>query len=122
MRVTKWVDMGADVEIEIGADDVRRALDEAFSETEQRLEYAVNIHDVLRAFNSIGQFLNALTDEQIALLNDAQRKVIGAFLNKAASRFPQTTPEVSPALAGGNAKGEMVTEDRKTLLTGGTEA
>lgn len=87
MRITKWVDMGAEVEVEIGVDDIRCALVEAFSASNQNLEEPVNIHDILRAFSNIGSFLRAFTDEQIAMLNDAQRKIIGDFLKTEAERF-----------------------------------
>lgn len=88
MRINKWVDMGAEVEIEISVDDVRGALAECFAAvTEDRLGEPPNIHDVTKAFNQIGAFLNAVTDEQIALLNDKQRETIGAYLTKQAARF-----------------------------------
>ncbi len=87
MKVTKWVDMGAEVTIDIGADEIRNALAEAFANTNQELEKAVNVHDILSAFNCIGSFLRAFTDEQIAALKPTQREIVGRFLMEAALRF-----------------------------------
>lgn len=92
MRVTKWVDMGAEVEIQIGADDIGSALNEAFSCANQRPEEAVNIHDVLRALNDIAGFLKGISDENIARLNDKQRQLIGGFLRDQAPRFLPAAP------------------------------
>ena len=89
MKVTKWVDMGADVTVDIGADEVRNALAEAFANANQEPEDAINVHDILCAFNCIGSFLRAFTDEQIASLNEKQRGIIGTFLAEAAVRFKQ---------------------------------
>ncbi len=87
MKVTKWVDMGAEVTIDIGADEIRNALAEAFANTNQEFEQAVNVNDILSAFNCIGAFLRAFTDEQIAMLNPVQRETVGRFLMEAALRF-----------------------------------
>lgn len=89
MKVTKWVDMGQEVEVEVGADDIRGALAEAFAVvTEDRLgESGPNRNDVMLAMNSMAAFLNALTDGQIGLFNIAQRTFIESFLVKAAARF-----------------------------------
>jgi hypothetical protein len=89
MKVTKWVDMGQDVEISIGADDIRIALAESFDiVTRDRLgEEGPTRFDITSALNSIGAFLNALTDEQISLLTDGQRNLVGSFLAKSSARF-----------------------------------
>jgi hypothetical protein len=81
--------MGAEVQVEIGADDVRLALAEAFAAvTVDRLgENPPDKNDVVRAISSIGTFLNALTDEQISLLNDKQQEITSDFLGKNAERF-----------------------------------
>lgn len=93
MKVTKWVDLGQEVEIEIGADDIRAALGEAFGRvTSDPLgEEGPSRSDVVACFNSIAGFLNAITDEQITKLNYLQRVVIGKFLRKHAERFPDPT-------------------------------
>lgn len=93
MRVTKWVDMGAEVEVEIGADDIGIALSEAFSAANQQLEKAVNIHDVLRAINNIAGFLKGISDENIGRFNDKQREFISNCLIEQGERFKQEEPK-----------------------------
>ncbi len=91
MTITKWIDMGQDVEIEITADDIRVALEESFVEanraTLETCGEVPNSQKLCQTINHIGQFLNALTDEQIALLNESQRRVIERFMRNAAARF-----------------------------------
>jgi hypothetical protein len=87
MKVTKWVDYGCEVEVEVGADDIRSALNEAFYAVNQNEEEAINIHDILYAFSSIAAFLIAFSEEQITLLKPAQRKTIAEFLTKQGERF-----------------------------------
>jgi len=87
MKVTKWVECSQEVEVQIGADDIRIALSEAFGAANQNLEEAVNIHDILGAFQCIGAFLLAFTQEQIDMLNAKQRATIGAFLEEQGDRF-----------------------------------
>jgi hypothetical protein len=96
MKITKWVDMGAEVEVEIGADDIRIALSEAFSSVEvQAFDAKPTRFDVTRALNDIAAFFNAITDEHIGLLNDAQREVTEKFLRRAADRFKGAPVEVA---------------------------
>ena len=85
MKVTKWVEMSDNVTLDIGTEDIRAALDEAFADADQ----TVNVHDILCAFNSIASFINAFTDENIAKLKPKQREIIGRFLRDAAVRFIQ---------------------------------
>jgi hypothetical protein len=96
VRVTKWVDMGQDVEVEISVEDIRAALSEAFEGiTKDRLgEEGPSREDVARVLNSIAAFLNAITDKQIASLTPAQRAAVAPYLAKAAARF------VEPAAKG----------------------
>ncbi len=93
MKITKWVDFGQEVEVNIGADDIRAALAEAFAVvTKDRLgEGGPSRNDVLTALNYIGTFLGALTDEQIGLLNFQQRVIIQGFMLKASNRFRPPT-------------------------------
>jgi len=96
MRISKWVDFGAEVDIEIDFHDVRAALGEAMARvTEERFEEGFEEvptrFDVARALDSIGTFFNALTDEQIGLLTDAQQKLCADFLEWNAGRFKLTT-------------------------------
>jgi len=91
MKVSKWVDFGQEVEVEIGVDDVRAALAEGFHlATEDRLgEPGPLPMEVIRAFNDMAIFLRALSDSQIALLTPAQRAVIHAFLSEQSQRFAE---------------------------------
>jgi hypothetical protein len=89
VKLSKWVDMGQEVEVEIGVDDIRAALGEAFEVvTRDPLgEEGPSRFDVIRALNMIGAFLNALTDEQIALLTDPVRRNVQTYLAKTSERF-----------------------------------
>jgi hypothetical protein len=89
MKISKWVDMGQEVEVEICAQDIRAALSEAFSVVtcDPLGEEGPNRNDVLIALNGMAAFLNALTEDQIATLLLGQRPIIQAFLLKAAARF-----------------------------------
>ena len=96
MRIEKWVDLGANVTIDIDLNDIRGALSEAFTEaSKDPLGEASNKHTVLLAFNQIGAFLNGLGDGQIGLLTFGQRMTIESFLRKNADRF-KLTPENAP--------------------------
>jgi len=92
MRVTKWVDLGQEVEIEIGADDIRLALAEAFANvTNDRLgEEGPNRAEIAYTLNSIGAYLKAMTAEHIALLTSAQRETIKLFLTEQAKRYEES--------------------------------
>jgi hypothetical protein len=106
VKVTTWIDVSREVEVNIGADDIRRALTEAFAATNQNDEEAVNVHDIMRAFSCIASFLRAFTDEQVALLNESQRRVIGGFLEAQSRRFMPTSAPLklnkAELYAGGN--------------------
>ncbi len=70
MKVTKWIDFSQEVTIEIGSDDIRVALSEAFANAlpigKGREE--PSRQDILIAFNAAGAFMRAMTDEDIALM------------------------------------------------------
>ena len=92
MKIRKWVDMGQEVEIEIGSDDIRCALAEAFSRDTDTLGEEPDRGSILRTFNSIGAYFKALNDEQIAALNPQQRAVVLKFLKAQVARF-EAVPE-----------------------------
>lgn len=94
MKVSKWVDMGQEVEIEVGVDDIRGALAEAFARvTNDRLgEDGPTAQEVMFAFNSIAQFLRAITNEQISHMNVHQLATIAGFLDTQAKRYAQAEP------------------------------
>lgn len=88
MKVTKWVDMGQEVAVEIGTDDIRCALSEAFANvTEPQFEEVPNRYDVTRAIDSMAKFLKAMTDEHIELLGEPSKKIVRDFLLITAERF-----------------------------------
>lgn len=91
MRIEKWVDFGQEVTVEIGVEDVRGALAEAFANvTNDRLgEEKPTARDVMRCFNLIATFLVALTDEQIGMLNDAQQRIIREYLLRQGARYKE---------------------------------
>jgi len=90
MKVTKWVHFGQEVEINISMHDIREALTEALGSP------ATSEHEPMKAvFACLAQtttFYRAITDEQIVLMNDNQRKLIGQFLSEQADRFRVPTP------------------------------
>ena len=87
MKITKWVECSQEVEVHIGADDIRWALSEAFSRVERDIDDRPNRHDATAALGAIGSFLVGLTDDRIALLKDSQRKIVAEFLAARARRF-----------------------------------
>lgn len=91
MKVTKWIDMGQEVEVEVTTADIRDALEEGFSGiTQDRLgEPGPSANEVHQVLNDIGRFFNALTDEHIRTLSASARQIVGAYLAKAANRFSE---------------------------------
>lgn len=88
MKVSKWVDFGQEVEIDIDLTDVRCAIEEACARvTNPQFEEEPTRNDVVMALSQVGLFLKALTDEQIALLNESQRSIVSGFLADHAKRF-----------------------------------
>ncbi len=89
MKITKWVDFGCEVEVDVSSEDIRAALSEAFTEAtrDNPGEPPPWLGDVTRALNGMAVFLNALTAEQIAAMTPGQRKVVSEFLARAAERF-----------------------------------
>lgn len=90
MRIRKWVDMGAEVYIDLDIHEISACLSETFSQvTEDRFEDPPTIQDVNRALSSIGRFLSAMTDEHIAMLSPTTRGVVYMFLSGQAKRYQQ---------------------------------
>lgn len=89
MKVKQWVDFGQEVEIDVSITDIRAALGECFENvTQDRIgEEGPSVGDVLHALNSIAKFFNAMTDEQIALLSEKARIMVGNFLSDQEKRF-----------------------------------
>lgn len=83
MTITKSVDLGfQEVEIQIGAEDVQKALSVELADAEEKKEMSVR-----RALNSTAVFLNALTEDQIKAQPPAVRELVAKSLTKHAARF-----------------------------------
>ncbi len=97
MKITKWVDFGCEVDVEVDAEDIRNAISEALACVTEHspLVEGPSERDVCRAFNVIAAFLNAITDEQYLSLRAAQRKVIGDYMGKAGLRFAALSQSAS---------------------------
>lgn len=88
MKISKWVDFGQEVEVDIDVNDIRGALSEAFATVEGvDFDERPTAREICSALNRIGSFLNAVTDEHIEKLNESQRETIAEYLATAAMRF-----------------------------------
>jgi len=89
MKISKWVDMGQEVEIEIGMEDIRYALAETFGRiTRTDLpEFQANRAEISMAFSQIADFLRAVTDRQIDMLTHDARRIIEQFLVEQSKRY-----------------------------------
>ncbi len=89
MRISKWVDMGQAVEIEIGVDDIRASLSECF-ERATRDELGgegPNRQQIIYSIDALAKCLRAMTDRHIDCLTHEQRRVIEAFLTEQSKRY-----------------------------------
>ena len=98
MRVTTWVDLSEEVEVDVSAEDIRCAMSEAFDEAkpDPHNEKTPGISTILRALNSMATFLNGLTDEHIARMEPRQRAITREFLVKQSARFTEASPRPAP--------------------------
>lgn len=88
MMITKWVDMGADVEVNIDAKDIRSALSEAFEHvTRDDFDSHPTGHDVMLALNSAAAFINGLKDEHMLMLSAKSREIAAVFMEATAKRL-----------------------------------
>ena len=89
MKVSKWVDMGQEVEIEIGIDDIRATLSECFDRaTRDELDgKGPNRQQIIYAIDTLAKCLRALTDRHIDCLTHEQRKIIETFLFEQSKRY-----------------------------------
>lgn len=82
MRITKLVDMKAEVDVDISVDDIAAAISEDPN----------SLNAVLRGLNNSASFMKAIPNSLIAEMNVQQRNVIGGFLFEQTARFlPQST-------------------------------
>lgn len=90
MKVSKWVDMGQEVEIEVGVEDIRGALAECFARvTDDNYlgEREANRAEISMAFSTLAEFLRAVSERQIDMLTHEQRRIIKQFLVEQGERY-----------------------------------
>ncbi len=80
MKISKYVCIDTEVDINISGDDLEVLLNENL-DTER----------LLFSLNSIAQFLNAVSKEKIDLLDDFHKKAVYEFFIKQADRFKEVT-------------------------------
>jgi hypothetical protein len=95
MRVSKWVDFGQEIDIDIELNDVTAAIAEAFERvTKDRFDEGPTSKDVTRAINLCGMFLKAVTDEQISMLSPQACDLVVSFLREHADRYERCRAHV----------------------------
>jgi hypothetical protein len=100
MKVSQYVNFSQEIEIEVGVDDIRAAFAEELAE----IKRPVSDHAIKQMLNVVGQFFNALTEDQIATLTPQARSTVQQYLVKQAQRFALAEPSVN------NKLGEHVAE------------
>ena len=91
MKFTKWVNVETEIELDISSEDISEMLSENLDE-----------EHLVRALNSIANFLNALNQKHISILTSGQRKLIADYLSTQSQKF--LTPDSSGA---GENEGEV---------------
>jgi hypothetical protein len=84
MKFTKWVNVETEIEIDVSSEDISEMLSENLDE-----------EHLVRALNSIANFLNALNQQHISILTSGQRELIADYLSTQAHKF--LTPDSSGA-------------------------
>lgn len=88
MKVSKWVDFGQEVDVDINLQDISAAIGEAWERvTVERFEEEPTRNDVIQAMSRSLTYFKALKDEQIALLLPEQRQRCAELLSETADRF-----------------------------------
>lgn len=88
MRIRKIVQTEQEISIDIGIDDIAEALLETFKDAKHNPGCdPPKTNQVTWALSHVGQFLRALTDDQISMLNAHQRQLVVEFLTEQAKRF-----------------------------------
>lgn len=89
MTITTMVDLPAvETNVQVDFKDVRQMMAEAFSNVNDKDDDdRPSTYTIKRALNDVGCFLNAMTDEMIAQLEPAPRKIVSEFLAQNAKRF-----------------------------------
>ena len=79
MRITKWIDIQQEVEIDISWEDINNHLRSMMARQAP--------HRILGALNDIACFFRSIPSEIISDITDSQRRVIKGFLLEQAERF-----------------------------------
>jgi hypothetical protein len=83
MKITKYVELSGEVEVEVSAEDLRVAFDEEFTLPQGNC----NRYQITSPLNRMAWWCNGLTDAHIALLTPGQRKFAAEFFARQAKRF-----------------------------------
>lgn len=100
MTIRQWVDFSQEIDVNIGADEIALAFQEAWGVVTHAEDGKPKRDDIIRALGKVGLFFNALTDQQISDLNDKQRETVRRFLVKETARwgFGITTLSTKPEI------------------------
>lgn len=82
MRITYWLEVQKEIEIDLSAEDISILYRDAYSEDPKALQ-----KEVLYNLNSVASFLRGVSDEIIGDLSDGQKKIISNFLKEQGARF-----------------------------------
>lgn len=82
MKVTKTVDVTAEVEISISTEDICCALSEVASRAEGESHHAA-----MMVLNSVAQAMRAVSDDHIAAMSGMQTACIRQFLSEQLDRY-----------------------------------
>lgn len=80
MKVTKWVEFEKEVEIEIGADDIRAALADLAGSPER-------VFQANAILNAVAQSLRGIPNDLINEMSSEARATVAAFLGEQKARF-----------------------------------
>lgn len=82
MIITKTVELEAEVNVYIDADDIAIALAES----------ADSVKSYLRCLNNVSLFLRCIPGSMIEEMNETQRQLVRDFLREQAARYDESAP------------------------------
>lgn len=86
MKVSTYLDLSQEVEVEINAEQISVALSECLARAKSENSVS-HMAPAMRGFAAIVSFLAGFSDEMIAWLTDDQRRIIAMALQTQAGRF-----------------------------------
>ena len=92
MKVRTWIDVSQEVDVVIDLEDISAAVAESLARvhiTDDLDGSPVSLVGFTDFINVIAKCLKGVTDEQIALLNEAQRALIRTHLEEQAERYAE---------------------------------